>query len=290
MTHTRDNFIGSAWMVASMAAFAIEDSLLKIVAASVPLWQVLLMFGVAGAALFALRARLAGKTLFTADSLGPAMRLRAVFEVAGRLFYTLAFILTPLSAATVILQATPIVVVGAAAILMGEAVGWRRWVAIGVGLGGVVIVIQPGADSFTPLSILAVLGVLGFAGRDLASRIAPRSLGADVLGFFGFLALIVAGGLIAAWQQSAPVMPDAPALGLLALAVVVGLFAYTALMNAMRTGEVSAVAPFRYSRILFGIGLGVFVFGEALTPQMILGSAVIVGAGVFILLRGRAKA
>jgi len=290
MTPARENLIGAGWMVGAMAAFAIEDAALKVVAGQVPLWQALVMFGLGGALVFALSARIAGRALISADAVGPAMRLRAAFEVIGRLFYTLAFVLTPLSSATVILQATPLIVVGAAALFMGERVGWRRWTAIGVGLVGVAIVVQPGADSFSALSILAVIGVIGFAGRDLASRAAPRSLGTASLGFFGALAVIVAGLLFALWDRSAPLWPDGRGWGALALAVGVGALAYTCLMHAMRTGDVSAVTPFRYTRLLFGIGLGVVVFGETLTPAMLLGSAVIVAAGVFIVLRGRRRA
>ena len=74
---------------------------------------------------------------------------------------------------------------------------------------------------------------------------------------------------------------------LVALACIIGVIAYGCLMKAMRSGEVSAVAPFRYSRLLFGVGLGVLVFGEALTWPMIAGSSLIVLAGLFILWRGR---
>ena len=88
----------------------------------------------------------------------------------------LAIALTPLSSATAILQATPIIVVLGAMAFFGETVGWRRWCAIVIGLIGVAIILRHGADDFSPLSILAVLGTLGFAGRDLASRAAPATL------------------------------------------------------------------------------------------------------------------
>ena len=273
-------------MVLAMAAFALEDAALKAAAGSVPLWQALVLFGLGGALVFATWARARGQALFRPALVSPAMRLRAVFEVVGRLFYTLAIVFTPLSSATVILQATPLVVVASAALFMGEKVGWRRWSAIILGLIGVVIVVQPGADSFSALSLFAVIGVLGFAGRDLASRAAPRSLGAAVLGFWGFMALMLSGLIYAPIEGVGPVTPSAMALLALGAAVVTGIVAYTALMNAMRTGQVAAVTPFRYTRLLFGIGLGVVLFGETLTPAMLAGSAVIVVAGLFLLVRG----
>lgn len=283
----RANLVGSLWMIAAMALFAIEDSLLKAAAQSLPVSQVLMLFGAGGALIFAALARRAGQPLAPKEVTSPAMVIRAGFEIFGRLFFTLAFVLTPLSSTTVILQATPLVVVGAAAILFGEQVGWRRWAAIFLGLAGVVVIIQPGGDSFTPLSILAVLGMIGFAGRDLASRVAPASLSTSILGLYGFFALIAAGALYAIFEDAPFVSVNYESGGIIAMACAVGVIAYTSLMKAMRTGEVAAVTPFRYSRLLFGLALGVLVFGEALTPAMIVGSILIVLSGLFILWRGQ---
>ncbi|WP_170762081.1 DMT family transporter [Ruegeria lacuscaerulensis] len=286
-TDPRSNLIGSAWMIAAMALFALEDALLKSAAATLPIWQVLVLFGAGGAAIFAAVALLRETQLFQPDVLSRPMQVRVVFEILGRLFYVLAIALTPLSSATVILQATPLVVVAGAALFFGETVGWRRWSAILVGLIGVVVIIQPTGDSFSVLSILAVLGMLGFAGRDLASRAAPATLGTEVLGFYGFLCIVVAGLAYRFWEG----VPLAPLTSLTSLhmagAILMGTIAYASLMKAMRTGEVSAVTPFRYSRLLFGIGLGVVLFGERLDQTMWIGSALIVASGLYILWRGR---
>ncbi|SHF05089.1 EamA-like transporter family protein [Ruegeria intermedia] len=288
-TDARANLIGSAWMIAAMAGFALEDALLKSAAKVLPIWQVLVLFGLGGALIFAGVALLRGRRLLHPDVLSKPMKIRVLFEVFGRLFYVLAIALTPLSSATVILQATPLVVVAGAALFFGETVGWRRWSAILVGLIGVVIIIQPTGDSFSALSILAVLGMLGFAGRDLASRAAPATLGTTVLGFYGFLSIVVAGGLYRAFEGAAAVPVDAQTALHLTGAVVMGAVAYASLMLAMRTGEVSAVTPFRYTRLLFGIGLGVLIFDEHLDQTMWLGSALIVASGLYILWRGRQR-
>ncbi|WP_170333138.1 DMT family transporter [Ruegeria arenilitoris] len=286
-TDPRSNLIGSAWMTAGMALFALEDALLKGASAALPIWQILVLFGAGGTVIFAAVAMLRGTNLFHRDVLSRPMKVRVLFEILGRLFYVLAITLTPLSAATVILQATPLVVVAGAALFFGEAVGWRRWSAILIGLIGVVIIIQPTGDSFSALSILAVLGMLGFAGRDLASRAAPATLGTEVLGFYGFLCIVVAGLAYQFWE-GAPMAPlDLHTSLHVVGAILMGTAAYSALMKAMRTGEVSAVTPFRYSRLLFGVGLGVVMFGEQLDQTMWIGSALIVASGLYILWRGR---
>lgn len=280
------NLVGSLWMVAAMALFALEDAMVKATAARLPVGEVLVLFGLGGAILFAGTAMMRGEMLFGADVVSRPMRVRACFEVTARLFYVLALALTPLSATTAILQATPIVVVLGAVFLFKEDVGWRRWAAILIGLAGVLIVLRPGAESFSALSVLALIGMLGFAGRDLASRAAPRSVATSVLGFYGFAAIVLAGILYALlWERSRFVVADPAATALLSTAIVCGVLAYSALMKAMRTGAVSVVTPFRYTRLLFGVALGVLVFGEQIDLPTAVGSLVIVLAGIAILKR-----
>lgn len=279
------NRLGGLWMIAAMAGFAVEDGLLKSAATAVPLSQLMMLFGGGGALVFCLLARRQGQPLMPRALWSRPMLWRVFFEVFGRLFYVLALALTPLSSATVILQATPIVVVAFAALIFGERVGWRRWMAIFIGLLGVGLILRPGSDSFSMLSLLAVLGMFGFAGRDLASRAAPASLSTNILGVYGFLAIVVAGGLYALWEQAAFVSLAPKASFTLICAVAVGVAAYGALMKAMRIGEVSAVTPFRYTRLLFGVAMGVWLFGEALDGGMLLGCGLIVLSGLFILWR-----
>lgn len=283
----RANLTGIVWMIAAMAAFALEDAFIKAATKQLPVGQVLVLFGAGGALLFAYLTRRHGSNLLIAPAFARVMLVRALCELVGRLFYVLAIALTPLSSATAILQATPIIVVLGAMVFFGETVGWRRWCAIVIGLVGVVIILRPGADDFSALSMLAVVGTLGFAGRDLASRAAPASLSTWHLGFYGFLTVIVAGVLFSLWDGKPFVWPsDANFIGL-AAAVGAGVFAYTALMKAMRTGAISAVTPFRYTRLLFGIGLGMALFGERPDGPMMLGCVVVIGSGLFIWWQGK---
>lgn len=283
---SKANLTGSLWMIAAMAAFSIEDVLVKVVSATLPVGQILIMFGIGGAILFACYAVIKGEKLFSVHVLSRPMLLRTFFEIQGRLFFVLAITLTPLSSATVILQATPIVVVAGAAFFLRERVSLQRWIAIFIGLLGVVIIVQPGTNQFTPLSMLAVLGMLGLAGRDLASRAAPASLSTSILGLYGFLSVIAAGCLLSMWETGEFIWPDFKIQGYLLGATVAGVAAYAALMKAMRTGEVSAVTPFRYSRLLFGVLFGVLIFNEQLTVMIVLGCVLILIAGLFLAYSG----
>ncbi len=283
MDRLPENLRGAVWMVAAMAGFAVEDLLLKIVARGMPVGQILMIFGLGGAMAFALLARIRGERVLHPAALSRAVAVRAGFEVTGRLFYTLAIALTPLASASAILQATPLVVVDAA-LIFGETVGWRRWTAISVGFLGVLVILRPGLDGFSVLSLLAVIGLIGFAGRDLATRAAPPALTSLVLGVYGFAAMVPAGAVLLAWTGGA-VLPGVAVAGVLAVTIIIGVAAYFALTLAMRTGEVSAVTPFRYTRLVFALILATVFLGERPDSWTLVGAAMIVASGLYTLAR-----
>jgi drug/metabolite transporter (DMT)-like permease len=276
------NLAGSLWMIAAMAGFAVEDAFLKSAASHVPLGQVLVIMGLSGALAFAALSIAQGQGPFPAELFRRTMILRSAFEIGGRLFYALAVALTPISTASAILQATPLVVVTGAAVIFGERVGAVRWALIGAGFVGVLIILRPGLAGFDALSIFAVLGLIGFAGRDLATRAAAPSLSMAQLGVAGFAVLAASGVILMLWAGQA-VWPSALVWAQIAGTTLFGLLGYGALTQAMRTGQVSAVTPFRYTRLLFAMILGVTVFGERPDGATLLGAAVIVGCGSILL-------
>ena len=290
MTRTAmpDNLRGSLYMVGSMAGFAVEDMFLKAAARSVPLGEVLLIFGLCGLLGFVCITGWRGEKVWHPAYLSPPLLVRGLFEVTGRLFYALAFVMIPLSTASAILQATPLLVVAGAAIYFKEQVGWRRWSAIFAGFLGVLLILRPGTSGFDALSLLAVAGMIGFAGRDLATRAAPPVLSNMQLGICGFAMLSLVGVGLCLFQGGVTT-PDAQTSAQIAGATVFGVAAYYALTVAMRTGEVGAVTPFRYTRLLFAMILGAIVFGERPDELTLIGSAIVVAAGVFALRRGARK-
>ena len=105
------------------------------------------------------------------------------------------------------------------------------------------------------------------------------------MGLYGFLSVFVAGSLYSVWEGAAFILPELDLVLTLVGALTAGVLAYVCLMKAMRTGDVSAVTPFRYTRFMFGIAMGVMFFGEQLTASMLFGSGLIVLSGLFILWR-----
>lgn len=279
-----DNQRGSLFMVTSMAGFAVEDMFIKSAARVMPLGQVLVMMGLLGVLWFARQSRRAQEPAFPAALRSRTMVLRSGSEVVGRLFYSLAIALTPLSVASAILQATPLVVVAGAALIFGEKVGLWRWALTILGFAGVLVILRPGLAGFDALSLLAVVGLIGFVGRDLATRAAPPALSNAQLGVAGFSVLGLS-GLVILGFQGGPVLPEALPLAKAFGAAGFGILGYSYLTRAMRTGEVSAVTPFRYTRLLFAMVLGVTLFGERPDLPTLIGSAMIVVCGILILTR-----
>ena len=278
-----DNQRGALYMTASMAGFAVEDVFVKAAARGLPLGQVLLTIGLAGMLVFSAMAARRGEALLPPAFLSRPMLVRSAFEITGRLFYGLAITLTALSTTSAILQATPLVVVAGAALVFGERVTPQRWLAVLVGFVGVLVILRPGSD-FSALSLLAVVGLLGFAGRDLATRAAPKGLSNRQLGALGFAMLAAAGVILLAVTGGAKI-PTGLGLFHLAGGTVFGVAGYHALTFAMRTGEVSAVTPFRYTRLIFAMVLAMALFGERPDLATWIGAALVVGSGIFALKR-----
>ena len=285
----KENFLGSFLMVVAMATFAVEDSVIKLVSSVLPVGQILFLLGVGGALSFFGLAFILRKEIFSYGVFTRPMHFRVISEVTGRVFYSSALALTPLASSTMILQATPLVVVIGAAVLFKEKVSAQRWAAVLVGFFGVLIVIDPSSDSFSFLSILAVIGMLGFAGRDLASRVVPKSLNILALGFHGFMSIALSGIVLTLFCNESIIWPDSSSWLYLLLGVFLGTIGYSALISAMRIGEVSAITPFRYSRIIFGVAIGMFFFGENITLTATLGCGLIVLSSFVVLHPNRRK-
>ena len=282
------NLRGILFMTAAMAGFAVEDALIKAATRTVPPGQVIMLIAAAGLVGFVLWARLAGHRLWQPAAFSWPVMGRSLAEMVGTYGIVTALSLAALSTVTAILQAAPIVVVAAAALLLGEKVGWRRWTAVFAGFAGVLLILRPGAAGFDPNALWAVLGVTGLAARDIFSRRIDPALPTSVVASSGYLAvLILSAGMLA--QDGGPVWPGVEAGLWIAAAATVGLVSYWAIIEATRAGDVSIIAPFRYSRLIFGVGLGVLIFGERLDGATLAGAALVIGSGLYTLYRERVR-
>jgi drug/metabolite transporter (DMT)-like permease len=283
-----DNLTGILLMLAAMALFAVEDLFLKWLAVGLPLGQIILASGLLGAPVFVAMARAQGQRIFVKDALHPAVLVRNIGEMVGTASFVAALAVVPLGTVAAVLQAMPLAVTLGAALFFGEKVGWRRWSAISVGFTGVLLVIQPGAEGFQAASLLVLVTVAGMSLRDLAARAIPARVTTAQVSAWGLMAVTVLGAGMLAVTGGARTVSLGEGVILFG-AVVFGTAGYWAVTKATRTGEVSVVAPFRYSRLVFSMSLGIVFLAERPDPLTLVGAALIVASGLYAFARERAR-
>lgn len=282
-----DNLRGTLYMSLSMMSFTVNDAFMKAVIQTLPLYQSIALRGmvaVVGLTILTLATGALRQSLTREDLV--LVGLRSVADVAATILFLTALLHMPLANLSAILQAVPLAVSFAAFLVFGDRIGWRRLTAILVGFAGVLIVIRPGAEGFDMAAVLGLGSMACVVVRDLAVRPMKGHVPSVLVALAAGTGVMLMGLTGTIWQGWQPVTPG-HALGLLAA----GLFliaGYLSSVTAMRWGEISLVAPFRYTSLLWAIFLGWMVFAELPDLWTMVGSAIIVGAGVFTLLRERA--
>ncbi|SFS12483.1 DMT family transporter [Yoonia litorea] len=280
-----ENLRGAAFMVLAMLCFAIEDALIKVLAGRIPAGQVLGLICFGGLVIFLLWSTLRGMPLWDEAYLNGRVILRSFCEVVGSCFFVSALALIPLTTASAVIQATPLVVAMGAALFLQQEVGWRRWLAIGVGFFGVLLIIRPGFEGFVPATLLAVGGMLGLAARDLLTRSLRVQISGMQLGIHAFAFVAPAGYIVSLAQGQPIVVPSGDEWWLLGVSVVVGMFAYLAIVAATRGGNAGIISSFRYSRMVFALIIGYLVFAETPDAPTLFGAAIVIASGVYTLWR-----
>lgn len=275
-----NNLRGIIFMLIAMAGFAIEDAILKILARDLPISELLIIVGFGGFLMFFSVAVARHKPIFSPHMRNKPFAARFVSDIFAPLFFLPALALIPLATVTSILQATPILVTMGAALFLKERVGWRRWSAIIIGFIGVLIVVRPGMEGFHPGSILAVIGVLFLACRDLSSRLIPAELSSSTVTAYAFFASIIAGGIALPFFDPL-IWPEPAHWPLLIASIFIGGIAYFFIVLATRVGDVAVIAPFRYSRLLFALLIAVTVLNEYPDLQTLFGATIIIGSGLY---------
>jgi len=280
-----DNLRGILAMMASMFALTLNFAFVKLAGAVLPVGEVLFLRGLIAALLISVVAFATGAHRRLHRVFHRTVVWRTVCESAAAVCFVTALMRTPIANATVILQAMPLVITAAAAIWLGEVVHWRRWLAIVAGLLGVVIVIRPGLAAFQWWSLLVLVAVLLSAFRDLSTRRMPEGIPTVLVAVVALATLSLVGLSFSLFENW--VVPDGTALMQVAgSGILLGLGLFFVVL-AMRRGELSIIATFRYSAVLWAIVLGFVLWGDVLDLPTIAGALIIVGSGVYISYRER---
>ena len=196
--------------------------------------------------------------------------LRVVGEVGGTITFMAALTHLPLANTSAIFQALPLAITLGAALVFREPVGWRRWLAIAAGFVGMLIIVRPGIAGFNQFSLLALVSVAFCALRDLSTKTIPAQIPSLFITLLMTVTVTI-GGRVILFPLGGWTPPSSRALGLLALAAVLVLIGYQCMIVALRSGDISAVAPFRYSALLWAMLLGYFMFGDKPDAMMMIG-------------------
>lgn len=283
------NQTGALLMAASMAAYTFNDALVKLVGGELPLAQILTIRGVAASLLIWVLAWRLGSLRFRLSGAAWTMvGLRCASEVAATYFFLTALMLMPIANVTAVLQVLPLTVTLCAALFLQEPVGWRRFAAIAVGFGGMLLIVRPGPEGFSEGALYALAAVACITARDLITRKMPASVPSMTVTLSASLSVLgfgVAGSAAAEWQP----MGWAEFLALMGAAAFI-FAGYLCSVMTMRVGEVAVIAPFRYSGLIWALILGWAVFGEWPDLLTLAGAAIVAGAGIFTLYRERRQA
>lgn len=286
-TVTEKNLRGMALMIVAMGVFVLNDTFTKTVSDVLPTGQIIAIRGaIASAIMFPIVLATCGlRTIVTSYS-RPLM-IRNISEVIAVILFLSALFRLPIANVTAILQTLPLSMTAAAALLFKEQVGWRRWTAAGVGLFGILLIIRPGTDAFSWWYVPALISVLFITARDMATQMIPRQTPTVAVTFLTAFVVTFAGcllGLTETW-----VWPDWASLARLTTAAVLVLVGYALLIEAWRGVEISAVAPFRYAVVLWAMLFGYLFLGEIPSGWTVLGSSIVVAAGLYTFHRERRR-
>jgi len=281
-----DNMRGALLMMASMAAFVFNDACMKVVLEDLPLFQAILLRGVATVVFMVLVSRWLGGLDFRLPRRDWFLvALRTMADVGATYFFITALREMPIANITAILQVLPLTVTLTGALLFGEPLGWRRLVAIMIGFVGVIIIVRPGVEGFNSYAIYALVTVGFVTVRDLcARRLSPEvsSVTIALIGAIGVVSFAAIGSVGSDWV---PVSGRSAALLAGATFFIIGGYLFSVM--TMRLGEISFIAPFRYTSLLWALLLGFVVFGDWPDAVTMLGIAIVVAMGAFTFYRER---
>ena len=271
-------------MMLAMSGFALNDASTKFLSAQMSFAQVMFLRGIVACALIGALAWHQRALRSPRVAMGWPIVLRVCGEMGATVLFLAAISRLPLANASAIIQSLPLAITLGAAVLFREPVGWRRWSAIVAGFIGVLVIVRPGAESFNQFSLLALGSVAFCVLRDLSTKRIPAEIPTLFVTFMTTAAVTLTGALLVVplggWTA-----PSMSAVWLLTASAVLVLIGYQCVILALRIGDLSAVAPFRYTQLLWAMLLGYLVFGDVPDAAMLIGASLIVLSGLYTIYR-----
>jgi drug/metabolite transporter (DMT)-like permease len=279
----RANRRGIIALVIGMAGYTVNDALVKLVAQSYPVGEVIFIRGILTTLLLA--AIIAGAGLL------PDMRratdryviARAIADGLASVLYIIALAHMQMADLAAVLLLTPLLLTAMAVLFYGEIVGWRRWTAVAVGFGGTLFIVKPTPTMFDGWALVALAAAFASASRDLLTRQTDQAIATLILTLMGSIAVTLGGLMLVATEEWR--MLGSHEFTLLAVAAAFLAFGTYFVALAYRDVDISVVAPFRYTLLLWAAIAGFVVFGELPDRWAAFGALLIVGSGLYALHR-----
>jgi drug/metabolite transporter (DMT)-like permease len=278
--------LGILYMIVTTLVFALQDGISRHLAGEYSvLMIVMIRYWFFAAFVIAIARRQAGSIRAAAATKQPALQifrgLLLAFEIC---VMVQGFVLLGLVESHAIFASYPLLVAALSGPILGEAVGWRRWAAIGVGFVGVLIILQPGITVFAPAAIVPLAAALMFALYSLLTRYAARKDSAATSFFWTGTTGAVLLTLISIWFWEPLTGPDWIWMGALCISGATGHYL---LIKCYEVAEASAVQPFAYLQLVFASALGITIFGEVLELNVAIGAGIVIASGLFTVWRAR---
>jgi len=281
--------LGVILMIATTFVFAIQDGISRHLAETYNVMMVVMIrYWFFALLATALAARQSGGIRATVRTRQVGLQvLRGLLLASEICVAVLAFVFLGLVETHAIFASYPLMVAALAGPFLGENVGWRRWIAIGAGFVGMMIVLRPGGTVFSPASLIAVTAALMFAAYGLLTRYVARQDSAMTSFFWTGVSGAVMMTVIGVWFWQPMTAPDY--VWMLALSIT-GVTSHFLLIKCLEVAEASAVQPFAYLQLVFVSIIGVLFFDETIRANVAIGAVIIVAAGNFTFWRERVRA
>lgn len=268
-------------MTAGMFGYVVNDAFIKRAAEDLPLFEAIFLRGLFVVTLLIVIVRVRGSAIPFASYLERPLVLRMVMEAGGTVVYLITLTKVPIAGLTAVMQLVPIAVTFAAARMLREQVSMHRMIAITMGFIGVLFVIQPGGDDFSPWFFGGLVAVVLIVARELATRQISAAVPGTAVALGTGVVITAMGGIVSVftgWER-----PNWPTLALLAGGACFLSLGYISSVNSIRLGDVSFTAPFRYTVLVFAIALQIVVFNDVPDAMTFVGSAIVGAAGLYAL-------
>jgi len=284
---TQNTRLGILLILAVTVVFAVQDAISRHLAANYSILMVVMIrYWFFAAFVMVVAARQAGGLRRAAATRQPVLQIfRGLLLAAEVCVMVLGFLLLGLAASHAVFAAYPLIMAALSGPVLGERVGWRRWTAIVIGFVGILIILQPGAGTLRVEALIPLAAAGMFAVYGLLTRYASRRDSAAVSFFWTGTSGAAAMTVVGVWALEPMAQAD---WGWMALLCCTAALGHWLLIRAYEVAELAAIQPFAYFQLVWASGLGLVLFDEALTPNLVLGASVVVAAGVFTLWRARA--